>query len=445
MANQVIAIVPSKERHVYCEEAGGKGREFKTPAQVIPWLDERRNGGTTVLALMGGAGQDLFGRILEMGMSVQRIPMFQIQAITALESKASAEDRAAALHLVWENNSEVFYPLQELDQTVVMIRELTRQRLNVQEFRKTATLQLYGALRSLEYVLSEEATALVKLLQEGLKDLFRRPELREQIEAEFRRLETAVNLSDLQQGQIFAIRRFFSNPRFVLGAKEDEQELEKQISKLLKHAVIWQQLHGASGLPALKGFGPAIGGAIISEIGDIRRFPSPEALRAYARFHVNPEGKFPYRQIGEISPFNRYLSRAVWLWSSDQVARYDHVWKSLYLWKKVREMQAHPETVARTVLDKKKRSRMVYDFTLKHLDSRAKRWTGSQLLNYLWDLWQEVATGRDIGMWYVSSSWPAYFAKAEQELNSGLLAYLEAETPKRRRADPKEKDVEEEE
>jgi len=375
--------------------------------------------------------------------------MFQIQAITALEPKASIQDRAVALHLSWGEKPELFYPLQELDQTVVMIRELTRQRLNIQEFRKMATLQLHAALRALNFILPEEATSLVELIDKGLKDQFKKPELREQIDAEFKKLGTAIQLNDFQQARLFAIRNFFSNPGFVLGAKKDEQELEKQITKLLQHFSIWQWLSPGkdSALPPIKGFGPAVGGSVISEIGDIRRFATPEALRAYARFHVNQEGQFPYRKAGEFSPWNRYLNRAVWLWIDDQMPRYDHPWRLLYDWKKAKELQAHPEVQPRTITDKRGRTRTVYNYTLKHLDMRAKRWTGSQILNYLWGLWQEIAVepGRDPRAWYALSSWPEYFAKATQELDQGLGSYLEDEIPKRRRQEPKEEDVEEKE
>lgn len=444
MATQTIVVVPTKERHIYLL-SDGEGRSFLKPGEALDWIRKHHNG-RTVLGFMGGAGSEFFVRIRGLGVPVQRVPMFLVQRVAVLEPKASPEDRAAALELTWDQNPEAFYEVGELDQTVVLIRELTRQRLNIQEFRKMATLQLHSALRTLEFVLPEEATEIVILLRKGLKDQFRKPKLREQIDGEFRRLETEVRLSSVEQAQIFAVRRFFSNPRFVLGAKEDEQELEKQISKLLLRLKIWQWVNGTSEvLPPIKGFGPAIGGAVIGETGDIRRFPTSNAFRTYARFHVSSEGKFPHRQKGEVSSYNRYLSRAVWLWSTDQVARYDHPWRSLYLWKKAQEMQAHPEPVAHEAATQKGREYVRYDFTLKHLDSRAKRWVGSQLLEYLWDLWQQVAAGNNPEDWYMKSRWPVYFAQAEQALAGGLQAYLDAEIPKRRRKDPKQEEQGEEE
>ncbi|MDO8435928.1 MAG: transposase [bacterium] len=444
MASQAIAVVPSKQKQVLLLDDTGGQRVFSKPQQAIKWLAENLNG-AVILGTMGGPGQELFGRMADSGISVFRTPFSRLQEF-GFEPKASSEDRAAMLQAAWQAKPEGFYPLREIDQTVMLIRELTRQRLNVQESRKMATLQLHSALRSMEFVLPDEAATAVELLRKGLKKQFSEPETLRQIEAEFQRLAEEVALSSGQQARIFAIRQFFSNPRFILGAKEDEQELEKQISKLLASVGIWQWLRRkGTTLPAIKGLGPAIGGAIVSEIGDIRRFPSSEDLRAYARFHINREGKFPHRKKGELSPFNRYLSRAVWLWTSDQVARYDHVWRELYQWKKAREMKAHPEPVARQAVDKTGRQYTIYDFSLKHLDSRAKRWTGSQLLNYLWSFWQEVAANRDPETWYVGSSWPAYFAQAEAELNDRLMAYLEEQIPLRRRKEPKEEEPDEEE
>lgn len=443
----VIAVVPSKQMRVY---VSGRGAAFPDPGRFIAWLDSQRNGSSpTVLGVMGGPGQELFSRIQDMGISVSRLPFYRMKVIAGVEPKASEEDRIAALEMAWEQQPEAFYGLASLDADVVLVRELTRQRLNIQGFRNSATLQVYGALRSLQFVLPEEAAELVKLLYRGLKDQFRKPELRNLIEAEFSRLANEVHLTSQQQARIFAIRGFFSNPSFVLGAKTDEEELEKRITGLLKGMEIWRWMHPGnpgkdSALPDLKGFGPAIGGAVVGEIGDIRRFPSANDLRAYARFHVNREGKFPHRQRGEISSWNRYLNRAAWLWSSDQLARYPGVWKTVYLVKKAQELQAHPEVVERPVTDRAGHSRTVFDFTLGHLDKRAKRYTGSVLLEYIWELWTAIAEGQDPEAWYAGSSWPALFSRGESELPA-VQEYLAIEIPKRRRVQPAQKEDEEDE
>lgn len=436
--DQVI-LVPSQERRVLAL-SDSKIRTFKEPARAVKWLEKLEPETTSILGIMGGPSQTLFTQALHMGFSIWRVPMFKLQELTGLEPKASPKERAEAIRQSWEMAQGAFYQMEELDPIIGVIRELTRQRLNIQDFRKPATNQLHAALRELEFVLPPQAQPLIKLLKQAVKELFKRPETRSEIEEALRRLELEVMTTDVQQAQLLAIRRFFANPRFILGAKEDEEVLEERILRLLPELPIWPWLSlRDSVLPPIKGLGPSLGGSIVSEIGDIRRFPSPEALRAYARFHVTEEGKFPYRQKGEVAPWNRYLNRAVWLWSTDQMPRYDHPWRFLYDWKKARELQAHPNTTPREVKDKRGRKRTVWDYTLKHLDSRAKRWVGSQMLNYLWEFWWVVARNQDPRKWYPNSTWPEYFERLEGEiLAEGLDEYLEQEIPKRRRVEPKE-------
>jgi len=78
-----------------------------------------------------------------------------------------------------------------------------------------------------------------------------------------------------------------------------------------------------------------------------------------------------------------------------------------------------------------------YKYSLLHLHRRAARWTGSQLLNYIWDLWNAVEREGDPTNWYISSTWPAYFSRVQQELAGGLKEYLNTEIPRRRKTEPK--------
>ena len=442
MVGQVFVLVPSQRREILVMEKGSAGRVFKEPSKALSFIARQKS--ATVLGIMGGHGQNLFARVLASGNPVYRIPIYRL-IDAGLETGSSASDRALALIGLWEENPDLFYQMRNIDPTMLLIRELTRQRLNIQDFRKPATNQLHFALRDLEFILPQEARSLIELLRKGLKELFSQAATRQEIEEEFERLQEEVALTDVQQARIFSIRKFFSNPQFIRGAKEDEKELEARITSLLRGTEIFAWLNPKeSRLPSIKGLGPSLGGSIISEILDIRRFPSPSDLRAYARFHVAEDGGFPRRKAGQISPWNRYLDRAVWLWSTDQVARYKHIWRELYLWKKAKEIQAHPEPVAResTTRNKKK---TVYDFTLKHIDSRAKRWVGSQMLEYLWGLWWTIEKGENPEDWYQSSAWPVLFSRVAGELNAGLSSYLEQEIDKRKKREPEDVQNEEQE
>jgi len=404
MENQVL--VPSKGKSFLLVSESGR-QEFwgsKHPpksaqAQVVEYLQTLRGQDVRLLGIMGGPGQNIFVRAAsDLGISVWRIPWYRLEELAGLEAKASPTERASAIRQAWEQNSSAFYQLEALEPTIMLLRELTRVRLSIQEnFRKPANLQYQSAWRELEVLLPEGE-------------------------------------------ELISLRTFFSNPGFISGAKKDEEELERRIAPLVKEHPLWPYLHPNrdSVLPSVKGLGPSLGGSIISEIGDIRRFPTRKSLRAYVRFHLNAEGEFPKRKAGEISAWNRYLNRAVHWWSSDQMPRYEHPWRLLYDWKKAREMQAHPKVVAREMVTKRGQKRTVYDYSLKHLDLRAKRWVGSQFLNYLWDLWQQMVQAGDLELWYSNSSWPAYFSRIERELKDDLRAYLETEIANRRRREPEE-------
>ncbi|MDP2735097.1 MAG: transposase [bacterium] len=398
METQVAVLVPSKEKRYFLLTDTGK-KVLKTE-ELIEWLE--RSDGAPLLGPMGGSGQNFFVRAFQLGKEVHRIPWFQLEEAAGVTVGATPEERAEGILRAWQNQPALFYRFGLPDADVLMVRELTRVRLNIQEYRKMATLQYKAAFRDLE-----------PLLSEGRK--------------------------------FIALRTMFADPGMIQGALADEEELERRIKQLVEKLPIWHWLHPEKGspLPRVLGLGPSLGGSLIGEIGDIRNFPAPENLRSYARLHVTLDGEFPRRKKGEVSSWNRYLNRALWLWSTDQMPRYDHVWRHLYDYRKANELQAHPEPVARKVVDRRNRERTVWDFTLKHCDSRAKRWVAVKLLNYVFDVWSAGEIGSDPEGWYPGSRWPAFFRQVETDLAGGLATYLEAEIPKRRRREPEE-EVEEE-
>ncbi|MDD5051089.1 MAG: hypothetical protein PHV93_05145, partial [Candidatus Pacebacteria bacterium] len=194
MESQAVVLVPSRRTEILILEQGKQqGRVFKEPDKALNFIQQCES--AVVLGIMGGHGQNLFARVLECGKSVYRIPIFRLNE-AGLETGASANDRALAAVNFWEKNPELFYPMRDIDPTMLLMRELTRQRLNIQGFRKPATNQLHFALRDLEFILPEEARPLIELLRKGLKKLFPKTIMRE-IEAEFQRLETEIALTDV--------------------------------------------------------------------------------------------------------------------------------------------------------------------------------------------------------------------------------------------------------
>lgn len=394
MKTRIVTLVPTEDKKFVF----GFGAKTETITDV-PKAIERLEGmpPSTILALMGGPGQNLLIRAFQLGHSVCRVPMHRLQS-RGLNRGDTAHVRGVALMDCWSNNPGAFYVLDEIDSRTQQLRELTRVRINIQRvYRIPAQLQYQAVLREMEYLLPEEG----KLAQ--------------------------------------AIRMTLGQPRLIAGAMEDEKELERQIKVLTKNLPIWELLHPGQGsvLPAVKGMGPAIGGGVIGEIYNIRRFDGAANLRAYARFHVAADGGFPRRKRGQVANWQNYLHRVMWLWSDGQVARYDHVWRTLYLWHKARECQRHPESSLVPFERLDGETVMLGKYSLGHLDKRAKRLVGSDFLDYLWGLWGSSQREGDPWVnaegWYVRSKWPDYFGRAERELDGGLLKFLESEKNRRRK------------
>jgi transposase len=400
---QVVAVVPTINRSAVI--LNGRVVKANNSAQIIEFF-ESLNSEDIVLAVMGGSGQNLFVKAQQLGLNVQRIPWFVLEDLVPGVSGTDGESRARALKTAWEKASIEFYPLVELDETILMLRELTRTRLNIQEYRKMATLQLLATARDLEPIMPEAK-------------------------------------------QFASMRTMFANPGMIAGAKEDERILEQRITALAKTLDIWSWLHPGKDavLPEVKGLGPSLGGSLIGEILDIKRFPSPSHLRSYARFGLDAQGRMPRPRKGEVSSWNRYLNRAVWLWSTDQMPRYEHGWRDVYLYYKWQEMLAHPEPMK----VKNGADKIITKFTLGHLDKRAKRKTGSTLLKYVWGLWTAGANGVDVEQWFRShnrssdippaahTSWDHFLnGTIAKEVANGLVENVKEESEKRRKLQPEE-------
>ena len=466
---QVVSVVPTINNTAVI--LNGRIQKTNGAAEAIEFL-EGLAGGDTVLTAMGGAGQNLFVRARQMGLNVQRIPWFALEQLVPGSAGASGEERARALKNAWEKNSSEFYPLEELDQTVLTLRELTRVRLNIQEYRKMAQLQYQAAWRDLAPLFPAELmdraydAALVGSASKNPKA---------KLKVDYTSSQFKEFLASLPRAQRDAVelRVMFADAGMIRGALNDETLLERRITQLANQLDIWHWLHPGKGavLPEVKGLGPSLGGSLIGEIGDIKRFPTPLHLRAYARFHVasrlaledeepthfkaDPEtqepvgyvGVFPRRKRGEVSNWSRYLNRAVWLWSTDQMPRYDHVWRDLYYHFKWQEMLAHPEPVKVDVGEGK----TITKYSLGHLDKRAKRRTGSALLEYVWGLWIAGDSGQDVDEWFLRGSrhsaaiteqhsWGDFFNEIAAEVNDGLYERVQAESDRRRALQPKSED-----
>ncbi len=94
---------------------------------------------------------------------------------------------------------------------------------------------------------------------------------------------------------------------------EKTAALEKKITSLLNEA--------SSPITSIPGIGPILGATIISEIGDISRFPSADKLAAYIGIDptVNQSGEYSSHNAHMSKRGSPYLRRAVWMASMTAV------------------------------------------------------------------------------------------------------------------------------
>ncbi|MCC7543501.1 hypothetical protein IT415_02220 [bacterium] len=395
----LVAVEPSIKRSVTIGVQRPRGvelHEFKAKqlTEAIDFINSLES--PTILGYLGGPGQYFLIRLRqECAHPTYRVPFHALnEHMGDAAVGADVQTRTEMLVDCFMQAPEVFYEMGELDFDIFYAREFARARLAVQDHRKRAQLQYMAAERDLELAL-------------GIAY------------------------------QASKARKILSNPGMISGAKADEKALEAQIVKCLGRIVIYDLLRNHPVLPQVKGLGPALGGGIIGEILDIRRFSTPQQLRAYARYTQGREGGIPRRRRGEVANWSDKLHRPVWLWSTDQVTRYDHVWRDVYRSFKLDEFLTHPEIEVVVRQDAQGRDKKVRRFTAGHLNRRAQRRVGSALLEYVHALWWAVARGDDPVAWYQASEWPAFFAQHTSRINdeggleqlNALVAARKGETP----------------
>lgn len=104
---------------------------------------------------------------------------------------------------------------------------------------------------------------------------------------------------------------------------EKTDELEKKIAALIKEM--------GSTITSIPGVWPILGATIISEIGDITRFPSADKLAAYISVDpsINQSGEFTALHVHMSKRGSPYLRRAVWMASLVAVQR-DPMFRAYY-------------------------------------------------------------------------------------------------------------------
>lgn len=153
--------------------------------------------------------------------------------------------------------------------------------------------------------------------------------------------------------------------------KEDEKEVMRDIRGMLKLEPIYTGY-----LRKIKGVGPSIAAALISEIGDPGRFDTISALWSYCGLEVR-DGKARRHTKGETSNWNGKLRMVVCGRLIPQFIKLQH----------------NGDCFGRDLYDQYKSfyvERDTGEITLLHIENRARRKVAKVFLSCLWVAWRQI-------------------------------------------------------
>jgi transposase len=214
------------------------------------------------------------------------------------------------------------------DQLTLQIRELSRFRFSLID--QIADLKR-KALSILDRVFPEYETLFTDVFRKGSRALLARAATAEEIAA-FDLGELTGVLRTASQGQFREekarqIKEAAENSlgvSFLADAVRVELRclldhlafLEEQVAEVDAHvAGLVQQTPAGSHLLSIPGVGPALAAAILGEVGEIRRFETPEKLVAFAGLDpsIHQSGQFSGTHAAISKRGSPYLRRAIWL------------------------------------------------------------------------------------------------------------------------------------
>lgn len=151
------------------------------------------------------------------------------------------------------------------------------------------------------------------------------------------------------------------------------EQLEKQTMKAME-GMLWEEPIYNLYLSRIKGIGPSIGAALISEIGDPGRFPTVSSLWAYCGLHVK-DGEAPKKRRGQKANWNQKLKMflAGRLADSFIKLRPQHMGRKLYDRYKAFYTGRDGESLSKG-----------------HVNNRARRKLVKVFVSCLWAAWREI-------------------------------------------------------
>lgn len=267
-------------------------------ATHIPTAFDGLKEGDVVSMLLGGSGDMLAYAIGEqaekVGARAMRIPPFVFDGVRSSEDK---DDDARLLAELARERSELFYPYVSRDASMVLVRELLRQRTDAMKAR----------------IACEQ-----RLRQRMIGHMFRALTPEGDLEKRFDEAK--------------------ANDTILQALLTEEGRTDRELKKAVEETEVWQHI-----LDDVTGVGPAIAGRVIAGILDIRRFETKGKFKAFCGVHVLEGGVFPRKRKGQVANWHNDVRQALYLVAEQFNRRPDSVWGQILRYYKGKLREKHPE------------------------------------------------------------------------------------------------------
>ncbi|MFZ2151697.1 MAG: transposase, partial [Minisyncoccia bacterium] len=334
-----------------------KGKGEDRVINQIPATYEGLRRNDTVLMQLGGSGDRLASAmartLMPIGGMVCRVPP---HVTKTRKGDRDMNDNDVLLEL-WEQDSDAFYIVDEPELRRIAVREAF-------DNRREAQLARMGCQQ--------------RLLQREIGKIF---------------------IGGLLKREIALVDSFdalHANSPILDALIKEEAVATRLLEQAVKASRPWALFE------PIEGVGPAIAGALIASIGDVKRFPTYQKLMAFCGIHPltrdgqkfgqgavreNGDSIFPRRRRNQVSNWNQPAKQALYLLGDQINRRPESYWGAKLIENKASLRVAHPEVV---IQDGKKR------YTNGHIHKMAIWKTLRQFVRWMYRAWMNLENGKPI-------------------------------------------------
>lgn len=352
-----------------------KVQELEGDDAKLDWVQSMKENDAvfTVFGVSDTIALSLYSR----GVRVYRLPIYHLpgKGRRTQGSRSIKTSLAPAIAEFATMERGKFYGFRPLDAKIAYVRAIARAFYMLQDrLRKPAQLRLQSAYR--ELYLIEDVPAEMKVEQ--------------------------------------YVKQMVARSGIFQALTEEEERWKERLKEALKGIPIWEKLLKGS---KVRGIGVGLGGMLIGEINDVRRFPKRDALVHYCGAHVTPAPDYLVRQgimselarrrSGQVANWHQRLRVTLWKWAYVQIpkmatqAKYkDDPWCQKFLGRKNYEVSKRDERgisekgiiVTLPGGDKEdesggERVKQKRYYGKLHLHKRAAAWLRTQFVRWLYAEW----------------------------------------------------------